>query len=195
MARNPAIYLYAVLVAVSFMTLAVGIHLKSPPLISSSAVSVLLGILYLAEAVRFGRYLIRILPALQLVFNVLALILTCTFDSECYPGFIIGTISYPVLGFNAIISLIAYAGLKFYRELIAVFTLFFALSISSFTGVVIYMLYHSMFDVTVNNALNTQEFAFGFVWSIIFSIVYILQQKRAGSSRFFDSERVLEVSE
>lgn len=194
MGRTPTFHIYVAVTLLSLVALAVGIFMKSPPLISSAAVSVMLGILYLIEASVFGRCLNRILPMMQIIFIVLAMILTCLFNIKCYPGFIVGTIAYPVLGLCAMMSLIAYTNLKFYRELIAVFTVFFALAISNFTGVVIYMIYYSQFDVTLSNALNTQEFAFAFIWSIEFAILFIFQQKVTGAARYFDSERILEVS-
>lgn len=186
--------IYAVTVLFSVISLAAGISLESPPLVSASAVSVFISVLYTIEAF-LGRNIRIVFPLFHIVALAVSLALAYGVDTECYPGFRLCVIPYPVLGFCAVISLIAFFNLKFYRELIATFIFLFGLAISSFTGVVIYMLYHSEFDITVNNALNTQEFAAAFVWCIVFAVAFMVYEKMKGLPRFFDSERVLEAGE
>ncbi len=161
---------------------------------STSAVSLLLSLIFLAGALK-GRRINTIIPMCQAVTITVSIALMYTITGNCYPGFITGVAPYPILGGAAIACLIGYSGLRFYRELIMVFMVFFSCAISNFTCVVIYMMYEPVFDVVVTNALNTQELAAGFIWSIICAFVFWAYSKKVTGTRFYDDKVVLEAVE
>ncbi len=179
-------------ILISVTGLVLGTTERSPPVTATSAVSLLLGLIYLAERFK-GLRINTLIPMCQTVSMAVSIILMYTFTGGCYPGFITGVIPYPVLGGAAIACLIGYFGLRFYRVLIMVFTVFFSCAISNFTCVVIYMFYESEFDVTVTNALNTQELAAGLVWSIVCAFLFWAYSKTVTRETFYDEKLVLEA--
>ncbi len=181
-------------IAVSAAGLVLGVGEKSPPMTATSAVSLLLGLIYLLE--RFKGLRINTLVLMcQTASVAVSLVLMYAVTGQCYPGFLTGVVPYPVLGGAALACLIGFFGLRFYRELIMVFMVFFSCAISNFTCVVVYMFYELEFDVTVTNALNTQELAAGFVWSIVCAFIFWAYSKKVTGGRFYDDKIVLEAGE
>ena len=186
---------YLITLIISLVACYIAAIKSSPTLVSASAVSVVLSALYVYESCVKKKDITVIIPALQSFTVLLALILAVAIDSDVYPGFKWSVIPYPILGGAAVAALIAYFGLRFYRELIMVFMVFFTCAISNITGIAIYIMYKSQFDITITNAKNTEEFAAALVWGVICAFIFWAVAKHLNKPRYYDETAVLEARE